>query len=252
MHYFDHEKLTVYQKSVAFVAWSETLLAEVAKKLAVKNHLSRASAGVPINIAEGNARESPQARTRFLKIARGSATESAACLDVLVARESVTIDDIANGRALLREVVAMLTSLHGSISSRVADDGAPYGRSAHSGEVSFDHEKLDVYHDSIAFVSWYEGIERCIPVSTDVRGNLDRASTSAALNIAEGNGRFSTRDRCHFLETARTSALQCASSLDVLVARKAASAGEMSEGKEVLRRMVARLSALRKQLSAGD
>ena len=40
------------------------------------------------------------------------------------------------------------------------------------------------------------------------------------LNIAEGNGKFSTIDRARFLEIARGSALECAACLDVLAVRK--------------------------------
>ncbi|MBI3096743.1 MAG: four helix bundle protein [Planctomycetes bacterium] len=49
---------------------------------------------------------------------------------------------------------------------------------------------------------------------------IDRARTSIPLNIAEGNGRRSPADRSHYLQIARGSALECAASLDVLVARR--------------------------------
>jgi len=34
------------------------------------------------------------------------------------------------------------------------------------------------------------------------------------LNIAEGNGRFTSPDRCRFFDTARGSVLECAACLD--------------------------------------
>src|SRR5947207_6782236 len=46
------------------------------------------------------------------------------------------------------------------------------------------------------------------------------ASTSIPLNIAEGNGKFSAKDRARFFEMARGSALECAACLDVLLVRK--------------------------------
>src|SRR5438067_12729265 len=46
------------------------------------------------------------------------------------------------------------------------------------------------------------------------------ASTSIPLNIAEGNGKFSARDRARFFEMARGSTLECAACLDVLLVRK--------------------------------
>ena len=52
----------------------------------------------------------------------------------------------------------------------------------------FDHEKLDVYHRSIEFVAWAGELCELIPRGPSVRKQLDRASKSIPLNIAEGNG----------------------------------------------------------------
>src|SRR6188768_980731 len=87
----------------------------------------------------------------------------------------------------------------------------------------FDHEKLEVYQQSIAFCAWAGDILDTITVKTALKDQLDRASTSIPLNIAEGNGKFSSRDRARFLETARGSALECAACLDALLVRKLAS-----------------------------
>lgn len=83
---FDHEKLKVYQLSITFVAWADEILNNIPKSIAVHNQLDRASTSVPLNIAEGNGKFTPLDRCRFFDIARGSALESAACLDVLVAK----------------------------------------------------------------------------------------------------------------------------------------------------------------------
>ena len=85
--------------------------------------------------------------------------------------------------------------------------------------VRFDHEKLNVYQSSIRFVLWTTELLARVPKSLAVHNQLDRASTSIPLNIAEGNGRHTAADRCRFLDTARGSALECAAVLDVLVAR---------------------------------
>ena len=84
----------------------------------------------------------------------------------------------------------------------------------------FDHEKLSVYRRSLEFVAWIGEILTLIPGRHAIAGQLDRASTSIPLNIAEGNGRFSAADRCRFFDIARGSALECAAALDVLVSRK--------------------------------
>ena len=92
--YFDHEKLDVYQESVAFCGWVGDLLNEITGKAAAKDQLDRASTSLPLNIAEGNGKFSDADRSRFLEIARGSALERAACLDVLVARRFIAAERI--------------------------------------------------------------------------------------------------------------------------------------------------------------
>jgi four helix bundle protein len=86
-------------------------------------------------------------------------------------------------------------------------------------ECWFDHEKLEVYQEAIVFVGWMAEIMESVVRVGDVKDQLDRASTSIALNIAEGNGKYATKDRCRFLDIAHGSALECAAGLDVLVAK---------------------------------
>jgi four helix bundle protein len=83
-----------------------------------------------------------------------------------------------------------------------------------------------------------------------VKDHLDRASTSVALNIAEGNGKFAIKDRCRFLNFARGSALECAAGLDVLVAKRLAEAERIRFGKEQLLEIVSMLIGLANSLSA--
>jgi uncharacterized protein (DUF1501 family) len=50
----------------------------------------------------------------------------------------------------------------------------------------FDHEKLKVYQQSIRFVAWADELLESVPKSIAVHNQIDRASTSVPLNIAEG------------------------------------------------------------------
>nr|MBA2433032.1 four helix bundle protein [Chthoniobacterales bacterium] len=50
----------------------------------------------------------------------------------------------------------------------------------------FDHEKLAVYQEAIAFCGWVGEFLQEIPGKLSVKDQLDRASTSIPLNIAEG------------------------------------------------------------------
>ena len=106
----------------------------------------------------------------------------------------------------------------------------------------FDHEKLDVYQDAIGFVSRVDELIEGIPKSLAVYNQLDRASTSIPLNIAEGNGKYTAADRCRFFDIARGSALECAACLDVLVAKKRIDSADA--GKAILVRIVSMLVGL--------
>jgi four helix bundle protein len=119
-------------------------------------------------------------------------------------------------------------------------------------EYWFDHEKLDVYQDSVAFNGWLATVMEDLARVGEVRGQLDRAATSIALNIAEGNGKYSLKDRCRFLDTAHGSALECAAGLDVLVAKRKLTLEQIRPGKERLQRIVRMLLGLLKRLSTRD
>ena len=99
---------------------------------------------------------------------------------------------------------------------------------------SFDYEKLEVYQESLVFCGWVGQFLDTISAKAAAKDQLDRASTSIPLNIAEGNGKFSRRDRARFFEIARGSALECAACLDVLVVRRLASESQIEGGKERL------------------
>ena len=115
---FDHEKLHVYQASIEFLVWLEKILERIPKGLAVYGQLDRASTGIPLNIAEGNGKFTQRDWCRFFDIARGSALECAATLDVLSAKAILLENDIIPGKEILLKIVSMLV---GSIKSNSAD-----------------------------------------------------------------------------------------------------------------------------------
>ena len=113
----------------------------------------------------------------------------------------------------------------------------------------FDHEKLDVYRKSIGFCAWVGDFLPTVIQKTAAKDQLDRASTSVPLNIAEGKGKFSVKDRARFLEMARGSALECAAALDALVARKLATAEQVADAKTQLAAIVRMMIGLLKRFS---
>src|SRR5438270_8608829 len=114
----------------------------------------------------------------------------------------------------------------------------------------FDHEKLNVYQASLEFITWTTELLAKLNSKAAVKDQLDRASTSVPLNIAEGNGKFAIRDRCRFLDFARGSALECAACLDVLVAKRLVDIEGIVSGKQQLFEIVSMLMGLIKSLTA--
>jgi four helix bundle protein len=113
----------------------------------------------------------------------------------------------------------------------------------------FDHEKLDVYRCALEFISWTTALftelrSSKIPQLKEVCDQLDRASISVVLNIAEGNGRRASQARAKFFDDSRGSVTECAGCLDVLVAKGACPAKRVDDGKDLLLRMVSMLTKL--------
>src|SRR6266566_5195113 len=128
--YFDHERLDVYQESIAFCGWVGDLLNDITGKAAAKDQLDRASTSLPLNIAEGNGKFSDADRSRFLEIARGSALECAACVDVLAVRKLVATERIIPAKEQLVRIVNMLMGMLKRFSGRadvLAEEAGIYG-----------------------------------------------------------------------------------------------------------------------------
>jgi four helix bundle protein len=124
---FSHENLDVYRVSLEFVAWSYNLCKNLTGvDRHCRDQLLRAGQSIPLNIAEGNGKRPSPDRRRFFQIAYGSALESAATLDVLVACQCRTAAEVHGGKLLLSRVVAMLIRLTGS-SGGVAEEETEYG-----------------------------------------------------------------------------------------------------------------------------
>ena len=106
---FDHERLEVYQRALELHCQVCDVLTRGYRIL--RDQLERASLSVVLNVAEGAGRSSPADKRRFYEIARGSATESAAILDVLLRRRLLDRERQRTVRELALRVVQMLTRL---------------------------------------------------------------------------------------------------------------------------------------------
>jgi four helix bundle protein len=116
-------------------------------------------------------------------------------------------------------------------------------------EIYFDHEKLKVYQKAIDFINWSEIIFHKVKYKIAVVDQFDRASVSIALNIAEGNGKYTGKDRCRYFDIARGSSLECSSCLDILFSKKIIDEEIMKKGKIILKEIVSMLVGLIKSNS---
>jgi four helix bundle protein len=122
-----HESLTVYQQSIQFVAWAHQFSEVHGFSGELLAQFKRAFISIPLNIAEGNGKFTPNDQAKFYGIARGSSLECGACLDVAVAMKYANPGGIDQGKCLLKEIVAMLTALSRSTgATKVNEPTAEY------------------------------------------------------------------------------------------------------------------------------
>ena len=108
--WLEHDRLDAYRVSLEFQELAARLCR--AKGLgALRDQLDRASVSICLNLAEGAGRTSPAEKSHFFSIARGSATECGAALDLLLARGLISPADHRRARSLLIRIVSMLVGL---------------------------------------------------------------------------------------------------------------------------------------------
>jgi len=109
--FFDHEKLKVYQEALRFYAWCDPVLDRLPKSADVRDQLDRARTSIVLNIPEGNGKFTPPDRCRFFDTSRGSALESAGCLDLIFIKKVVSEQELEEGKTILSGIVSMLIGL---------------------------------------------------------------------------------------------------------------------------------------------
>ncbi len=117
---FPHENLIVYQKAIEFITLAHPIIEGIPARYAARDQLDRASTSIALNTAEGNARFSKKDRARFFQFAHGSTVECAACLDVLVARQVIRLEEVAEPKSLLVEISKILLKLLDQLDCRIA------------------------------------------------------------------------------------------------------------------------------------
>ena len=116
--------------------------------------------------------------------------------------------------------------------------------------IIFGHERLDVYRIAIQFVGVASRINSELPNGhSSLAQQLYRASISISLNIAEGSGEFSKRDKARFYRMALRSATECAAILDVCRELELSKSEPIQQGREHLNRIVGMLTVMAKSFS---
>ena len=103
----DAEKLVVYQIALEMHGLCATLVPPAQRVL--HDQMERASLSAVLLIAEGTGRRSRKDKRRFYGMARGSACECAAAIDVLRTRRLAPEAACAAARSLALRVIQMLT-----------------------------------------------------------------------------------------------------------------------------------------------
>ena len=115
---FDHDKLGVYRAAIDWVADADHVAEQLPRGRGyLADQLRRASTSVALNIAEGAGEFARDDKARFYRMARRSATECAAILDVCRRLELLDADAYQSGRDRLLGIVSMLVRLIRSVGS---------------------------------------------------------------------------------------------------------------------------------------
>jgi len=111
-----------------------------------------------------------------------------------------------------------------------------------------DAQKLAVYH--VAVPPLQAAAMTLLPKGHAVlRDQLERASLSSVLNLAEGAGRRSRRDKGRFYTIARGSAMETLALIDVLVARQITAAAAAKDATDLGIRVVQMLTKLQQAMA---
>jgi len=94
--------------------------------------------------------------------------------------------------------------------------------------MKFEFQKLAIYQKAKEFHLTINTVVQERNLRPYERDQLNRAPFSVVLNIAEGSGRFSKKDRQNFFIITRSSVFECVAILDILNERQVISKEEFN------------------------
>ena len=111
----DPHRLDCYRVALELCTLAARLIPRGHREL--RDQLTRASLSIPLNLAESCGRRSPADKAHFCAIARGSAMECAAIIDVIRSLGLAPVAPCKEARWLLVRIVQMLTKLEAAASA---------------------------------------------------------------------------------------------------------------------------------------
>ncbi|MBN1119053.1 MAG: four helix bundle protein [Bacteroidales bacterium] len=112
-----HKKLEVYKKSILMLklVYQTANLLPSDEKFGLISQIKRAAISVPVNIAEGAARQTGKEFKQFLYISSGSLSELESLFEITYELEFIDKETYNNLQNTFREISAMLSGLIRSI-----------------------------------------------------------------------------------------------------------------------------------------
>jgi four helix bundle protein len=108
----DHERLDVYQLALDFLVMANGIIEALPRgRSHLADQFTRASTSIVLNVSEGAGKLSKPDKRRYYLTARGSATESAALLDVCRRLELIEQGRHQAGKDMIVRIVSMLIRL---------------------------------------------------------------------------------------------------------------------------------------------
>ena len=109
----------------------------------------------------------------------------------------------------------------------------------------FDHERLDSYQVALDLVVLIDQVVENLPRGRAyLADQLQRAGTSAPLNIAEGAGEYSGSEKGRFYRIAKRSATECAGIFEICRRLELIEEGRYLKARDLLIRIVAMLTKM--------
>ena len=117
-------------------------------------------------------------------------------------------------------------------------------------ENDFFYRKLNVYHQSKRLVADVYALTKAFPPQEQygLANQLQRAAVSIPSNIAEGMGRFSNKERVHFLEIASGSLMEVMCQLEIAEMLGYIAKSQLDDEEQVIMNISKMLVALRKNV----